>query len=662
MRVQGDIPLRGWMIASLVMVAGLLAMVIETAESRAATGNFVPTGTMGAERFSHTATLLENGKVLIAGGRTGDGTKLASAELYDPVTGAFSPTGSMGSTRYEHTATLLGNGKVLIAGGWDHSYYDGHATAELYDPATGTFSPTGPMVQSRGDHASTLLPDGKVYLVGGGSGAELYNPATGTFTSTGGVTRYDLTATLLDNGKVLVAGGETGIEGYVDDSTFLYDPASGTVAQSGDMYTTRAGHQATLLENGHVLVSGGYDEYYESHRGYAELYDPATGEFYKKKFFYVLRGWDDLELGGGHTATRLDGGRVLLAGGGEVSGAYEPEPGSGDFSEVPPTAVQRSGHTATLLNNGKVLFTGGSSESRVAELFDPEASRFQTLTVNRTGPGRMVSKSVDLDCGSICSVQVEYGTSVGLSAIPAEGAKFDGWGGQCYMLITDMAPDPDICLVLVRAEDINFNASFTAGSLPKHALTVAKSGTGSGTVTSSPAGINCGSDCSESYDQGTQVTLTAAAASGSVFTGWSGACSGTGSCQVTMSEAKAVTAAFTPDSTPPLPGEAALAPLKVAPKSTAVKRGKSVAFKVLVKNAGNALGQSVKVCTSAPKKLVSIKKCVNLGKLAAGKARTATFKVKVPKKAKKGKKATITFTATGKGLAKRVAKAAVKVK
>ena len=187
------------------------------------TGKFSPTGSMSVARCFHTATLLADGRVLIAGGYSAgwvvDGEFRASAEIYDPKTGTFSPTGSLAVVRGNHTANLLSDGRVLIAGGDDIVRHSLH-TAELYDPATGTFSPTGTLRHARTFHTATRLTDGRVLLTGGDpagwaygnaflDAAEIYDPKTGMFSPTGSLTHMRVfhTATLLADGRVLVAGG-----------------------------------------------------------------------------------------------------------------------------------------------------------------------------------------------------------------------------------------------------------------------------------------------------------------------------------------------------------------------------------------------------------------------------------------------------------------------
>jgi hypothetical protein len=319
--------------------------------------------------MSHMAVLLGNGLVLIAGGFD-DTATLASAELYDPATGHFTATGSMAHARAHSSVTLLGNGKVLLAGGWaGTSPLD---TAELYDPVSGTFSPTGSLLVRRSGHTATLLKDGRVLIAGGGAGkggpasAELYDPATGNFSATGSLAtgRESHTATLLKDGRVLVAGGFNDSCGPYRDcaSAELYDPATGLFVVTGSMAHSRGGHTASLLPDGRVLIAGGSHYILSIER--AELYDPATGGFSAS---------DTMDSGGRHvhTATTLQDGRVALIGGIRVSSSAGGQPGStmveifysplDGFKLGASLAHARVFHTATLLPNGYVLVAGGAN-------------------------------------------------------------------------------------------------------------------------------------------------------------------------------------------------------------------------------------------------------------------------------------------------------------
>ena len=242
---------------------------------------FTPTGSLHEARGLHTATLLPNNKVLVAYGSNSsaytDATGyvgLSSVELYDPGTGTFTEiVGDDGGGIFGHTATLLPNGKVLLAGGfvnsvWDYSDSVSGNGAGLYDSATGVFSGTGNMTANRGDHTATLLANGKVLITGGadqdptGTGlasAELYDPSTGTFTQTGSmaVGRFLHTATLLQSGKVLIVGGALTSASDPVATAEVYDPATGTFTMTGAMATAREQHTATLLADGRVLIAGG---------------------------------------------------------------------------------------------------------------------------------------------------------------------------------------------------------------------------------------------------------------------------------------------------------------------------------------------------------------------------------------------------------------------
>jgi hypothetical protein len=337
---------------------------------------FSPTGSMTIERTTHTATLLPSGTVLIAGGASNSvlTSNLASAELYDPAIGGFTATGNMTVARMNHTATLLGNGKVLIAGGRGGVSTGLLASAELYDPAAGTFTATGSMAVTRGgeyytsEYTATLLPSGKVLIAGGLTSAastELYDPAIGGFTATGNMTvaRMNHTATLLGNGKVLIAGG-----GVVNDGTSnlasaeLYDPAAGTFTATGAMTVARRNPTATLLPTGQVLIAGGFDSGGVPLDGAAELYDPAAGTFTATGSMTLGRGYN--------TATLLGNGKVLIAGGmGNfvTINNYDPaaasaelyDPAAGTFTALGTMNAARMCHTATLLPAGQVLMAGG---------------------------------------------------------------------------------------------------------------------------------------------------------------------------------------------------------------------------------------------------------------------------------------------------------------
>jgi Bacterial Ig-like domain (group 2)/Kelch motif/Galactose oxidase, central domain len=297
------------------------------------TGTFTEiAGDSGNGIYGHTATLLPNGKVLLAGGfvnsvwdYSGISGSYSGATLYDSATGVFSGTGNMTANRGDHTATLLANGKVLIAGGADQDPTGaGLASAELYDPSTGTFTQTGSMAVGRFLYTATLLQNGKVLIVGGAltstsdpvATAEVYDPATGIFTMTHemATTREQHTATLLADGRVLIVGGttSTGTSDLQPTATAeVYDPSTGSFSVTGSMAEARTYHTATLLPSGKVLVAGG-DE-----NSTAEVYDPATASF------STIGG---MEIGrSGHTATLLPNGSVLVVGGGIFAGLASAE-------------------------------------------------------------------------------------------------------------------------------------------------------------------------------------------------------------------------------------------------------------------------------------------------------------------------------------------------
>jgi len=337
-------------------------------------GRFSPTGNLKVARGLHTATLLPNNKVLVAYGSNSsaytDATGyfgLSSVEVYDASTGTFTEiVGDSGNGIFGHTATLMPNGQVLLAGGfvnsaWDYERSTSSNGAGLYDSATGQFSGTGNMLVSRGGHTATLLANGKVLIAGGadqgttGTGvasAELYDPGTGTFTQTGSmaVGRFLHTATLLQNGKVLIVGGALTSASAPVATAEVYDPATGSFTKTGAMAKARERHTATLLADGKVLIVGGTTS--TGAAATAEVYDPSTGSFSITGLTVEARTF--------HTATLLPSGKVLVAGGGDENSTAELyDPATGSFSIAGGMEIGRSGHTATLLPNGSVLVVGG---------------------------------------------------------------------------------------------------------------------------------------------------------------------------------------------------------------------------------------------------------------------------------------------------------------
>ncbi|MFN7996938.1 MAG: kelch repeat-containing protein [Bryobacteraceae bacterium] len=250
-------------------ISGCLAATATAEWFDPAAGTWETTaGAMSSPRYYHSATLLQNGRVLVAGGCNASGcqTVTATAELFDPATGTFTPTGSLAVPRDYHTATLLPDGTVLVAGGF--GYTGALNSAELYDPATGEWSTVGSMIDTRSYHAAAALPGGNVLVTGGVSAnsellatAEIYNRVTRAWSAAAPlrVARHNHISVLLGNGKVLVAGGI----GDRNQSTVslaeaeLYDSASNSWSATGHLNTGRAEFTATVLGSGAVLAAGG---------------------------------------------------------------------------------------------------------------------------------------------------------------------------------------------------------------------------------------------------------------------------------------------------------------------------------------------------------------------------------------------------------------------
>lgn len=359
-----------------------------------------PTDFLSGARHSHSATLLQDGKVLVAGGwSTGS---LATCELYDPSTGLWERTGDLETPRFAHTATHLPSGKVMVVGG---RFYPSTllANVELFDPVTGVWSVKQSLPIARERHTAILLPSGKVLVVGGRSdtgsnqftaSAVIYDPVADSWTATGSLrtARHKHTASLLPSGKVLVTGGEnsSGILG----SSEIYDPDTGVWEEAGDLADPRFRHTATLLPSGQVLVVGGAGAFSGTAvttLASAELYDPSSG------------GWTitgSLTVGRyRHTATLLPSGRVLVIGGepGGIPNSGTPvaaaeiyDPATGAWSHAGDQVTPRYRHSATLLPSGQVLVAGGRSRDGVVTSF-PDAELFHAASGGWSGTGGLSS-------------------------------------------------------------------------------------------------------------------------------------------------------------------------------------------------------------------------------------------------------------------------------
>src|SRR5579862_3966405 len=295
---------------------------------------FTPTGSMTVARTGQTITMLRDGRVLLTGGDQNAGyrSQLASAEIYDSASGAFTATGSMSTPREGHTATMLRDGRVLVAGGSPNGIQT-TGSAEVYDPASGTFSRTGHLNQPRVAHVAALLGTGKVLIAGGGRGgmpggyisydtAEVYDPSTRSFTTMRAHMRNDrvgAAAVRLSDGRVLIVGGKSGrVTTSRHPNLFsltplntaeIYDPEAGAFISTGNMSAPHYLATATTLDNGDVLVVGGWIIQGPIVVGMrdAELYHPETNQFTRAGRTNVPRLTN--------TATLMTDGEVLIAGG-----------------------------------------------------------------------------------------------------------------------------------------------------------------------------------------------------------------------------------------------------------------------------------------------------------------------------------------------------------
>lgn len=359
--------LSGLLFAAVAMVAG--AAVAADAVQRVAN--------LPRPRAAHSATLLRDGRVLLAGGCHAQGCEegiSGDALLFDPGSKTFKRTGALVQPRVGHRAIRLRGGAVLLLGGWTAN--GATALVERYDPATGTFSRHGRLLQARDGFSATPLADGNILVAGGYSGAmqrlssaEVYDPRTGKSKAVGDLAtpRMSHTATRLADGRVLIAGGSSA-RGELLDRLELFDPATGRFETAGRLRKARHKHAAIRIGADVLIVGGaGVDEsvqqFNDSERWHPGVARTTTGPTMASGRYKFL-----------DAVVRLRDGRVLVAGGGR-----EPELLDASAKRFARTTGSFDGalyfSTATPLRDGNILIAGGYTPgiqpSRRAWLFQP---------------------------------------------------------------------------------------------------------------------------------------------------------------------------------------------------------------------------------------------------------------------------------------------------
>jgi hypothetical protein len=258
-------------------VASVIVFLLSILYSAFCQAQIMGTGQLNVERRGHTATLLEDGKVLIVGGDNASGV-VSQAEIFDPVSRTSIVTASI-LARTDHTATRLSDGRVLVIGGRNQT--GSLTSSDIYNPLTATFTAGPSLTTPRSGHTATVLADGRILIAGGDASgsAELYNPATQSFsliTGSMNTARKFHSSILISSGQVLIVGG-VNAQDTVLNTAEVFDPSSQSFySPPTDMKTPRALATLKLLSDGKVQVIGGDTDLS------MEVFDPVTGIFNAK--------------------------------------------------------------------------------------------------------------------------------------------------------------------------------------------------------------------------------------------------------------------------------------------------------------------------------------------------------------------------------------------
>ena len=338
----------------ILLLAGVLLV------AGGAPGEVQPTDSLSIPRAAHTATLLADGSVLIAGGCTAASCELEAngrtTEIYFADDRAFAAGPPLSRPRVGHAAVRLREGRVLVAGGWEAEGLT--RSAEIFDPGRRRFAATGSLAGARGGFTATLLADGRVLFAGGArdgralASTEIYDPRTGRFTAAGAMfeARAAHAAVRLRDGRVLVVGGSRA--GEVLRSAEVFDPSTERWSRTGKLRAPRQKHGAVLLRDGRVLVVGGSDARdWRGRLASAELWHPRTGRFVPVAAMTTRR----FKLT--DAVVRVPSGRVAVAGGSDTVETFDP--GRRRFETAGRFDRELFFATATVLRNGQVLIVGG---------------------------------------------------------------------------------------------------------------------------------------------------------------------------------------------------------------------------------------------------------------------------------------------------------------